>query len=89
MLGSPIIKQLIKSQLPSIKKEIGSLEKLLIGYIEKQELEQGETHATAFVEIHKDRALLVVGAFSGKTFVRTIEMRPLADWVEFLLNEFK
>lgn len=79
---------IIKTQLPAIKRELGAGEAFLKKYLEEIPLQEGETHAAAFTDIHNGKVFIAIGAFSGKTFVRAIEAKPLVEWVSSLISKF-
>ena len=88
-MSNPVIMQLVKSYMPQILAQIGSLEKAIITYLNGIPLQENESHCTAFFEIDNDSetAYVVVGAFRDKTFVRTVEVKPLNDFLKEMITK--
>ncbi len=88
-MTNPVVTQLIKSYMPQILSQIGSLEKAIIAYLNGIELRENETHCTAFFEIDNDAetAYIVIGAFSDRLFVRTIEVKPMNDFLKEMITK--
>jgi len=87
MLDSPIVQMFVRTQLPNIKNYLKQGEEAYKKYLDKILLQDGETHVAAFTEVFGENVFIVIGAFSGKTFVRTIEARPFVDWLSNLLTK--
>ncbi len=86
---NPAIILLVKSYMPQIKAQIGNLEKGMMAYINQQELKENETHCTAFLEIDNDSQTIyiVIGAFSNRLFVRSIEVKPMTDFLNEMITK--
>lgn len=87
MLSNPMFQMIIKTQLPAIKKQLVTGEEALKKYLDEIELNEGETHAAAFTDIHDGTLYIVVGAFNRKTFVRAIQAKPMVEWLTSLITK--
>jgi hypothetical protein len=89
-MANPLFMQLLKGYMPQIIAQIGSLEKEIIVYLSNVQLREGETHCTAFFEIDNDEqtVYIVIGAFCDKLFVRTVEVKPLSDFLKEMITKF-
>ena len=86
---NPILLNLVKGYMPQILSQIESLEIAIIAYLNTVNLEEGETHCTAFFEIDGDeeKCFIVIGAFTDRTFVRAVEVKPLAEFLKEMLTK--
>lgn len=86
LLSSPIVRNLIKNQLPEMIENLDTLESGLISYINSFPIEEGETHTVLFTDISGDKLFFCVGAFNRKTMVRLIEAKPAKEFVKTMLE---
>lgn len=86
LLNNPLIKNLIKNQLPDLVDNLDSLEDGLNGYIQSFPLEEGETHAVLFTDINDGKLFFCIGAFNRKTMVRLIEAKPAKEFIKNMLE---
>lgn len=87
MLNNPLVRNLIKTQLPSLVEGIGTMEPAAIDFIKSYQLEEGETHTVLFTEIQDEKLYLCIGAFAGKEFVRLIDAKPAVQFIQNLLQK--
>lgn len=86
LLSNPIVRNLVKSYLPEITGNLDSVEAGLIEFIEKQQLQEGETHAALFTDTNAGKLYFCLGAFNKKTLVRLIEAKPAKEFVKQLIE---
>ncbi len=91
LLNNPLVKNLIKSQLPEIIDNLDDIEGGMAAYIKSFELQPGETHTVLFTEIDSSgRLYFCIGAFCKKEMVRVIEVKPAKAFVkELVMNALK
>lgn len=85
-MNDKILLSVIKPFLPKIKGFIKEGEPALKKYLESIPLQGDETHIVAFTEIDENTIYVVIGAFRDKTFVRAIQVTPLASWLTSLIE---
>ncbi len=82
-------KMLTKQFAPLLVPKAQELEQQLLNYLENIPLQDGETHATAVVDIDTDTAgkksiVFVVATFKVGTFCREIMRIPVIEFVQKL-----
>lgn len=85
---NPIMRNMIKSFLPMLKKKLPEFEGYLRNYISGIELHGKETRAGIVISNGTDNVFILIAAFDDNdTVIRIIQQLPAVEFLEPLLKQ--
>jgi len=85
-MNKTVALSLLKPFIPKLKEYMLIGDRDIRQYLQSLPLQDDETHIVAFSEIDDDVTYIVIGAFRDKTFVRKINVFPLIDCINTVIQ---